>query len=81
MERRINPTTKRIEIKLQPPGLPAIWTDEGYCERCEQFGECLGLAKLSESEWQATLDLVKAANTIGEAKTEIMSAFECNPCV
>ena len=81
VEKRINPETGRIEYKNQPEGLPAIWTTLGFCERCEQFGECLGLAKLSEGEWQAALDLVKAANTTGEAKQEIMKAFDTLPCV
>ncbi len=38
MEKRINPLTNKEEIKLQPDGLPAIWTSANdYCERCEVY--------------------------------------------
>jgi len=81
VEKRINPTTGRIEYKNQPEGLPAIWTTLGFCDRCNPFGACLGLDGLSGVEWQAALDLVKAADTIGEAKHEIKKAFDTRPCI
>jgi hypothetical protein len=80
VEKRINPETGRTEYKNQPEGLPAIWTTLGFCERCKPFGECVGLDGLSDMEWQAALDLVKAANTTGEAKQEIKKAFYTRPC-
>ncbi len=59
MERRIHPVTKRVQVKIEPEGLPAIWVDEGYCERCEPYGECLGLMELTEKEWEAAKALIK----------------------
>lgn len=80
MERRINPITKRVEVKLQPAGLPEIWVDEGFCERCEQFGECLGLAELTDVEWQSALNLIKQANSMDVAVLKITNELKTKLC-
>jgi hypothetical protein len=66
MEIRINPITNKTEIKVQPEGRPAIWIEIGYCERCEPYGECMGLMELTDREWEAAKALIKEVE-----KTEV----------
>ena len=56
--KRINAESGREEVWVQPPGLPGIWIENGYCVRCEQFNQCLGLQDLSESEWANIQNLI-----------------------
>jgi len=80
MERRINPVTKRVQVKVEPDGLPAIWVDEGYCERCEPFGECLGLLELTDTEWQAAQNLIKEVEKT-DVRNELSAAgFPAKKC-
>lgn len=81
MEKRTNPRTGKVEIKLQPEGLPEIWVERGYiCERCKPFGECLGLDELSDEEWQGAQEFIKSGNNSDEAKLKIKEQFETKPC-
>ena len=80
MERRINPKTGRTEIKLQPPGLPAIWVDEGYCERCEPYGECLGLMELSNEEWETAQQLIIETQKDNVHQELSQAGFNLKPC-
>ena len=48
---RINPKTKKEEIWLQPHGLPGIWTERGFCDRCTPFNKCLGLKEIDDRDW------------------------------
>jgi hypothetical protein len=51
MKKRINPSTGREEVWVQPPGLPGIWSTLGYCDRCQPYNECMGFLDLSDEEW------------------------------
>lgn len=79
-ERRVNPETARVQVRIQPAGLPAIWVDEGFCERCKPFGGCLGLNELTDTDWQVALDLLKAVNSTDEAKLKIKHQVRVIPC-
>ena len=48
---RINPKTKKEEIWVQPEGLPGIWSERGFCERCAPFNDCLGLREIDDRDW------------------------------
>ena len=48
---RINPKTKKEEIWVQPEGLPGIWSERGFCERCAPFNDCLGLIEIDDRDW------------------------------
>jgi hypothetical protein len=63
MEKRYNIEDGCFEIKIQPEGLPAIWLDEDskLCERCEPFGECLGLETAEDQIWDEEKKKVKAS--------------------
>lgn len=63
MEKRINPQTGKLEVKLQPEGLPVLWV-EILCSRCEEYKECLGLKELSEEEWEEVNHLLKEAEDL-----------------
>ena len=56
--KRINAETGREEFWNQPAGLPGIWMTRGYCVRCEQFNQCLGLLDLSDAEWSKIENLI-----------------------
>lgn len=62
--KRINAETGREEFWNQPPGLPGIWMTRGYCVRCEQFNQCLGLLDLSEAEWCEIENLISKTNNL-----------------
>ena len=63
MERRYNIDKGCWEIKIQPGGLPPIWLSEDgkLCERCEPFGECLGLVTADDPSWDEEKKRVKAS--------------------
>ena len=62
--KRINDETGREEFWNQPAGLPGIWMTRGYCVRCEQFNQCLGLLDLSEAEWSEIENLISQTNNL-----------------
>ena len=80
MERRLNPNTNRIEVKVQPDGLPAIWITEGYCERCEPYGECLGLLELTDAEWEVAQSLIKEVEKTEVGKELADAGFSIKKC-
>lgn len=61
---RINARTGREEIWLQPEGLPGIWVHRGFCERCHPFNKCMGLAELTDAEWESMENLISETNDI-----------------
>ena len=69
--KRINDKSGREEVWVQPPGLPGIWIQNGYCVRCEQFNQCLGLQDLSESEWSNIENLITETNNLSVVKNVI----------
>lgn len=69
--KRINAKSGREEVWVQPPGLPGIWIQNGYCVRCEQFNQCLGLQDLSESEWSNIENLITETNNLSVVKDVI----------
>ena len=50
---RINPATGQLEYWSQPPGLPGIWLDPGFCSRCQPYKKCFGLSVIEEEDWRA----------------------------
>lgn len=58
MKTRINPTTGREEFWNQPPGLPGIWMERGFCMRCKPFDQCMGFLELSMEEWKSLEDFI-----------------------
>ena len=69
--KRINAETGREEFWNQPAGLPGIWMTRGYCDRCEQFSQCLGLLNLSEDEWSKIENLITQTNNLLVVKNVI----------
>lgn len=53
--KRMNPKTGKMEHWNQPEGLPGIWTEPGFCDRCKPYGQCIGLTDISEDEWKTIL--------------------------
>jgi hypothetical protein len=50
---RFNEKTGRKEFFIEVEGIPGgYWTTLGLCDRCYTYKKCLGLAKLSEEEFQ-----------------------------
>ena len=43
----------------------------GFCDRCEQFNQCLGLQDLSESEWSNIENLITETNNLSVVKDVI----------
>lgn len=62
--KRINAESGREEVWIQPAWLPGIWITKGYCDRCEQFNQCLGLLDLSDSEWSKIENLITQTNNL-----------------
>lgn len=76
--KRINPKTGKIEIKLQPKGLPVIWV-ELYCDRCEKFQECLGFKDLSDETWEELNQIISQTNQIPEElRRRVVQKNACN---
>jgi hypothetical protein len=80
-ERRINPVTKKIEVKMQPEGLPAIWTTEGFCNHCTPFGECLGLAEVPARDLEQLDTFLQSKLSMEEVKAIITATYNTKPCV
>lgn len=80
METRINPITKKLERKLQPLGLPPLWASVGFCDKCEPFGECLGLSALSEDEFFKIEIEIKNAIDYKKSKDKIISEYQLILC-
>jgi hypothetical protein len=59
-ESKIDKKTGKTLYKVQPDGLPAIWIEDGHCQRCESYGRCLGFQGLTEEDWK---DLQQILNT------------------
>lgn len=62
MKTRINPITGREEYWNEPKGLPGIWMERGWCQRCKPFHRCMGFATLSDDEWQSIENIIDEAN-------------------
>ena len=54
--KRISPKTGKLEHWNQPEGLPGIWSEPGFCERCKPYGQCIGLTDIPEDEWKTLID-------------------------
>lgn len=54
--KRMNPKTGKMEHWNQPEGLPGIWSEPGFCERCKPYGQCIGLTDIPEDEWKTLID-------------------------
>ncbi|MDP3557115.1 MAG: hypothetical protein Q8T03_07050 [Bacteroidota bacterium] len=48
---RVDPKTAKVLYKVQPEGLPALWIEDGLCDRCKEYGKCLEVKDLSEEDW------------------------------
>lgn len=77
--KRINAESGREEVWVQPAGLPGIWIENGYCVRCEQFNQCLGLQDLSESEWSKIENLITQTNNLLLVK-EVIKEKDLKTC-
>lgn len=77
-EERTNPDTNKLEIKLEPDGLPPIWVSV-LCNRCEKFQECLGFKNLTEEEWNKVDFFIKNLNTASTEAIKLQEEFhlEC----
>ena len=53
---------------FQPEGLPGIWMEPGFCDRCKPFNECLGLRNMEDKEWASAEDLITQATNLLEIK-------------
>jgi hypothetical protein len=51
--KRICPKTGRLENWVQPDGLPGIWLEPGFCDRCKPFNDCRGFSKIPDNEWES----------------------------
>ena len=80
METRINPITNKLERKLQPPGLPPLWVSVGYCDKCQPFGECLGLSEFSDEDMVKIESEIKNALDYSKAKEMIDEKFNLKTC-
>ena len=77
--KRINTESGREEFWNQPAGLQGIWMTRGFCDRCEQFNQCLGLQDLSESEWANIENLIPQANKLFFVK-EVIKERKLKTC-
>jgi hypothetical protein len=64
MKTRINPKTGREEYWNQPNGLPGIWMERGFCQRCKPFNKCMGLLDLTDAEWKNVEELISETNDL-----------------
>ena len=64
MKTRINPKTGREEYWNQPNGLPGIWMERGFCQRCKPFNKCMGLLDLTVAEWENVEELISDTNDL-----------------
>jgi hypothetical protein len=53
--RRISPKTGKLENWVQPDGLPGIWLEPGFCDRCKPYNNCHGFSKIPDDEWESIL--------------------------
>ena len=53
--KRINPKTGKLENWVQPDGLPGIWLEPGFCDRCKPYNNCHGFSKIPDDEWESIL--------------------------
>ena len=53
--KRINPKTGKLENWVQPDGLPGIWLEPGFCDRCKPYNNCHGFSKIPNDEWESIL--------------------------
>ena len=59
---RINSVTGKEEFWNKPPGLPGIWMTPGFCDRCKEYKDCLGLLGLSDAEWEDVQSFIHKTN-------------------
>jgi hypothetical protein len=79
---RINSETGRIESWIQPPGLPGMWIEPGFCARCDSFNECLGLMKLNDEDWDEVKSLIESVKTPVQVAEvlDIFGHWPLKPC-
>ena len=70
MKTRINPKTGREEYWNQPEGLPGIWMERGFCQRCKPFNKCMGFLDLTDEEWESVEDLITQTNNLLKIENE-----------
>lgn len=51
--KRMNPKTGKLENWVQPDGLPGIWLEPGFCDRCKPYNDCHGFSKIPDNEWES----------------------------
>jgi len=73
---RINPKTKKEEIWVQPEGLPGIWSERGFCDRCKPFNDCLGLREIDDRDWAQMEYDIHFGHMDQPDKKEIVEHFE-----
>jgi hypothetical protein len=77
---RINPETGRVEYWNQPAGLPEIWVEPGFCNRCHPYKKCFDLAIIEEEDWRALvlhhLDIESIIATATEMGYELKGCGE-----
>ncbi len=71
-EFKVDPKTGKILYKVQPEGLPALWVEDGLCDRCEPYKKCLGLSTLEEEQWRE----LKAILRIEDLNDELIKAVK-----
>ena len=76
LKTRINPITKKEEIWVQPEGLPGIWSERGFCERCAPFNDCLGLIEIDDRDWAQMEYDIHFGHIEQPNKKEIVELFE-----
>ncbi len=76
---RTNPVTGKEEFWNQPEGLPGIWMEPGFCDRCKPFNECLGLRDMDDQEWASVEDLITQATNLLVIKVQL-KVKELKPC-
>lgn len=74
-ESKIDPKTGKTLYKVQPDGLPAIWVEDGHCERCEPFGKCLGFQTLSNEDWRDLQTILNVQDLSPSLLQEIRAKF------
>lgn len=52
---RISPKTGKLENWVQPKGLPGIWLEPGFCDRCKPYNKCHGFTSIPADEWKSIL--------------------------
>ncbi len=76
---RFNEVTRKLEFWNQPEGLPGIWMEFGFCDRCTPYKKCMGFLELSEAEWQEAEQLIAATKDALE-HAELLNSLQRESC-